>query len=89
MAPKDIPVRVRVPEHQQGNFSAIGSLEMVTPNGELPLDAVAEVTLVPDLANINRRDGQRSQYRAGVSECRCPAQHGPGPVSAATGAIRL
>jgi multidrug efflux pump subunit AcrB len=56
---KDIPVRVRVPEDQQGNLSAIGSLEMVTPNGELPLDAVASLTLVPDLANINRRDGQR------------------------------
>jgi len=56
---QDIPVRVRVPAEQQGNLSAIGSLEMVTPNGEMPLDAVASLTLVPDLANINRRDGQR------------------------------
>jgi multidrug efflux pump subunit AcrB len=38
---------------------AISSLEMVTPNGELPLDAVAPWTLVPDLATITRRNGQR------------------------------
>jgi len=56
---RDIPVRVRVPEERQGNLSAIGSLEMVTPNGEMPLDAISSLTLVPDLATINRRNGQR------------------------------
>jgi multidrug efflux pump subunit AcrB len=56
---KDIPVRVRVPADQQGDLSAIGSLEMVTPTGELPLDALASLALVPDVATISHRDGQR------------------------------
>jgi len=56
---EDIPVRVRVPEQQQGNLSTIGSLEMVTATGAMPLDAIGALSLVPDLANINRRDGQR------------------------------
>jgi multidrug efflux pump subunit AcrB len=56
---RDIPVRVRIPEDQQGNLSAIGSLDMVTPNGELPLDAIASLALVPDIATISHREGQR------------------------------
>ena len=56
---KDIPVRVRLPEEQQGDLSTIGSLELVTASGAMPLDAIAALSLVPDLASINRRDGQR------------------------------
>ena len=56
---RDIPVRVRVPEEQQGDLGAIGSLEMVTAQGEMPLDAIASLSLVPDTASISRRNGQR------------------------------
>lgn len=56
---RDIPVRVRVPAAQQGDLSAIGSLDVVTPSGAMPLDAIASLTLKPDLATINRRNGQR------------------------------
>ncbi|WP_017301184.1 efflux RND transporter permease subunit [Nodosilinea nodulosa] len=55
----DIPVRVRVPEPQQGDLGAIASLEMVTAQGNMPLDAIASMALVPDTATISRRDGQR------------------------------
>lgn len=56
---RDIPVRVRLPEEQQGNLGAIGSLDMVTTQGEMPLDAIASLALVPDIASISRRNGQR------------------------------
>lgn len=57
---QDIPVRVRVDNAQRGNLAAIESLKLVTPNGgEVPLSAIAHVSLEPDLASINRRDGQR------------------------------
>jgi multidrug efflux pump subunit AcrB len=32
---------------------------MVTSQGELPLDAIAQISLVPELASISRRNGQR------------------------------
>lgn len=56
---RDIPLRVRVPGDQQGDLGAIASLDIVTPQGELPLDAIASLDLVPDTASINRRNGQR------------------------------
>ncbi|MBE9155971.1 efflux RND transporter permease subunit [Nodosilinea sp. LEGE 06152] len=56
---RDIPVRVRVPEDQQGDLGAIASLDMVTTAGNLPLDAIASLDLVPDIASISRRNGQR------------------------------
>ena len=56
---RDIPVRVRVPEQQQGDLGAIAALDVVTAQGELPLDAIASLDLVPDTASISRRDGQR------------------------------
>ncbi|HSM81327.1 MAG TPA: efflux RND transporter permease subunit, partial [Nodosilinea sp.] len=50
---RDIPVRVRVPSPQQGDLGAIGSLDLVTGAGKLPLDAIADLTLVPDTATIS------------------------------------
>jgi multidrug efflux pump subunit AcrB len=50
---------VRVPAAQQGDLGAIASLDIVTAEGELPLDAIASLDLVPDTASISRRDGQR------------------------------
>ncbi|MBE9140554.1 efflux RND transporter permease subunit [Nodosilinea sp. LEGE 07088] len=56
---RDIPVRVRVPSRQQGNLGAIASLDIVTAQGTMPLDAIASLDLVPDTATISRRNGQR------------------------------
>ncbi|HIK46666.1 MAG TPA: efflux RND transporter permease subunit, partial [Leptolyngbyaceae cyanobacterium M65_K2018_010] len=56
---RDIPVRVRVPTQQQGNLSAIATVDIVASQGELPLDAIAALDLVPDTATVQRRDGQR------------------------------
>ncbi|WP_035992648.1 efflux RND transporter permease subunit [Leptolyngbya sp. KIOST-1] len=56
---RDIPVRVRVPGSQQGDLGAIAALDIVTAEGNLPLDAIASLDLVPDTASISRRNGQR------------------------------
>jgi multidrug efflux pump subunit AcrB len=56
---RDIPVRVRVPSPQQGDLGAIASLDIVTAQGQMPLDAIAALDLVPDTASISRRNGQR------------------------------
>ncbi|MFH7245438.1 MAG: efflux RND transporter permease subunit [Spirulina sp.] len=56
---RDIPVRVRVPNQDQGNLGAIAVLDMVTAGGPMPLDAITQLDLVPDTASISRRNGQR------------------------------
>jgi len=56
-----LPVRVRVPDAGRDHLSQVASLDLVTPTGgdTVPLSALADVTLEPDLAVIARRDGQR------------------------------
>lgn len=56
---RDIPVRVRFPIGDQGDLNRLSSLEIVTPTGPLPLDSLGSIELVTDIANINRRNGQR------------------------------
>ncbi|MEO1094987.1 MAG: efflux RND transporter permease subunit [Cyanobacteria bacterium J06638_28] len=56
-----MPVRVRVPDAKRGDLNQVASLDLVAPgsNDVIPLTALAEVTLEPDLATIARRNGQR------------------------------
>lgn len=56
-----MPVRVRVPDASRSNLDQVASLDLLAPGSRdpLPLTALAEVTLEPDLATISRRDGQR------------------------------
>ncbi|MBD0337093.1 MAG: efflux RND transporter permease subunit, partial [Cyanobacteria bacterium Co-bin13] len=56
---ENVPVRVRVPNQQRGDLNSIASLEMVSPQGRVPLDAIATLSLEPDLAVVTRREGQR------------------------------
>lgn len=57
---EDIPVRVRLSDQRRGDLGEISALDLVASGGEtLPLDAIADVSLVPDLAQITRKDGQR------------------------------
>ena len=58
---EDIPIRVRVPDATRGSLSGVASLDLVSPhNGAtIPLDTLAEVNLVPNLASISHRDGER------------------------------
>ncbi|GAB4385881.1 MAG: efflux RND transporter permease subunit [Elainellaceae cyanobacterium] len=60
---EDIPVRVRLSDGQRSNLNQIASLDLL-PTGSgsaatIPLDAIAEINLLPDLATIARREGQR------------------------------
>jgi len=62
-ATEDIPVRVRIADADRSDLSAVTSLELLgTQAGQptqVPLSAIAQVNLVPNLATITRRDGQR------------------------------
>ncbi|MGK7956383.1 MAG: efflux RND transporter permease subunit [Crocosphaera sp.] len=60
---EELPVRVRTTASQRGNLADISSLTLLT-QGEgqgsiLPLSAVGEVTMVPDVVTIPRRNGKR------------------------------
>lgn len=57
---EDIAVRVRVGEETRGDLSAIASTDLLTNNNTtVPLSAVADISLVPDVATIARYDGER------------------------------
>ncbi|MEO0986721.1 MAG: efflux RND transporter permease subunit [Cyanobacteria bacterium J06639_14] len=60
-ATETMPVRVRVSDANRGDLDRVASLDLVTSGtGEtIPLTALADVTLEPDLATISRRNGQR------------------------------
>lgn len=59
-ATETMPVRVRVPDANRGDLSQVSSLDLVTPSGDtVPLSALADISLEPDLAAIERRNGQR------------------------------
>ncbi len=58
---EEIPVRVRVGPRDRQTLNQIESLDLVGSLGQtLPLSAVGSVDLVPDLARIERREGQRT-----------------------------
>ncbi len=63
---EELPVRVRLPNSQRANLSGIASLDLLPSSVQrgmnhpgIPLSALAEVDLVPELAAITRLDGQR------------------------------
>jgi multidrug efflux pump subunit AcrB len=56
---EELPVRVRLANVNRNNLTDISSLNINTPNGSIPLSAVADVQIVPDLAAIARRNGER------------------------------
>lgn len=56
-----VPVRVRVAEAQRSDLAQVASLDLVAPGSAapIPLGALAGLRLEPELAAIERRDGQR------------------------------
>ncbi len=63
-ATEDLPVRVRLSNAQRSSLDSITSLELLpaipaAAGRAVPFSAVAQVDLVPDIAAIPRRDGQR------------------------------
>ena len=56
-----LPVRVQVAAAQRGNLQQVASLDVVSPSSgdTVPLSALASLRLEPELAAIDRRDGQR------------------------------
>lgn len=59
---EDIPVRVRVGDDVRGDLGAIISTDLLSPQAgstTVPLSAIADISLVPDIATIAHYDGQR------------------------------
>jgi multidrug efflux pump subunit AcrB len=62
---EEIPVRVRLSNEQRGNLAQITSLDLLPNRGTatttqtVPLSAVGNIELVPDLATITHRNGER------------------------------
>lgn len=63
---EELPVRVRVSERDRSRLDRIRSLELLTgatgPDGNpvrVPLSAIAEATVVPEVSSITRLDGRR------------------------------
>ncbi|ABW27550.1 efflux RND transporter permease subunit [Acaryochloris marina] len=57
---EDLPVRVRLSDTDRADLSSVTSLELLgSQDGQVPLSAIADINLVPNLATITRRDGQR------------------------------
>ena len=56
---EELPVRVRLDNANRSNLRDIASLNINTANGSIPLSAVADIQVVPALAAIARRTGER------------------------------
>jgi multidrug efflux pump subunit AcrB len=70
-ATEELPVRVRLSNSQRSDLDQIASLELVPNNNNhlsIPLTAVSKMQLVPELATIPRRHGQRVNTIEGFIE---------------------
>ncbi len=61
---EQLPVRVRL-DDRRGNVGDLGSLRFATRQGSLPLEAVGELALRPELGGISRYDGERCNTVSG------------------------
>lgn len=76
---EEIPVRVRLPDADRGNINQISSLNLLssstasnndgnTTRNLIPLSALSEVRLKPELSTITRRNGERVNIIQGFVE---------------------
>ena len=56
---EELPVRVRLLQNSRENLDRLSSLELLSNGESIPLDALGRIQLLPDVASIARRDGQR------------------------------
>jgi len=58
---EELPVRVRIDDRFRGNLDRIASLELLAEDRRswIPLRALGEMQVVPELSNLPRRDGRR------------------------------
>ncbi len=65
---EELPVRVRVNSSQRGNLDNIRSLDLTANNQSIPLTSVGNVTLLPEINQITRRNGKRVNTVQGFVE---------------------
>ncbi|MDX2213121.1 MAG: efflux RND transporter permease subunit [Oculatellaceae cyanobacterium bins.114] len=59
---EELPVRVRLADAQRADLNQVAGLDLLASGARtqpIPFSSVAQVTLVPDVPTINRRNGQR------------------------------
>ena len=56
---EELPVRVRLLQDDRGNLDTLSSFDLLADGASIPLDAVGRIELLPDIASIARRNGQR------------------------------
>ncbi len=69
---EELPIRVRLAQDARRELAEIASLDLLPASGRtglagsgIPVQAVGQLTLRPELASITRRDGERSNTIAG------------------------
>ncbi|WP_017327564.1 efflux RND transporter permease subunit [Synechococcus sp. PCC 7336] len=65
---EELPVRVRLKQGDRGNLNSLNSIELLSQEEAIPLDALGRVELLPDIAEIDRRDGLRVNIVRGYLE---------------------
>ena len=56
---EEIPVRVRLPESERASLETLKSLRVKVGDGYIPMEALADLTIAPAPATINRVNGRR------------------------------
>ncbi len=56
---EELPVRVRVSAQDRSQLDQVASLDLVGHDQRIPLTALGSIDLIPDIAQINRRNQQR------------------------------
>lgn len=56
---EELPVRVRISGQERGQLDQVASLELIGGDQPIPLSALGSIELIPDTAQIDRRDQQR------------------------------
>ena len=56
---EELPVRVRLVQGDRGDLDSLSSLDLLSDGKSIPLDALGNIELLPDIASIARRNGQR------------------------------
>ena len=65
---EELPVRVRVDGLQRGDLDNIRSLDFTANGQSIPLTSVGNVTLLPEINQITRRNGKRVNTVQGFIE---------------------
>ncbi|MBI1358565.1 MAG: MMPL family transporter [Acidobacteria bacterium] len=65
---EELPVRVRLADAHRTSLAETASIDLISARGSVPLEAVGQVELRPELASITHKDGQRVNTIRGYTQ---------------------